>query len=81
MNSAMKKSSLANRGGHVSWDVHFERWCVGDVVIAENIPSHQLLIPSKSACEQQLGRIQFAGIARLFNWLISFVKPTNYDIN
>lgn len=55
MNSAMKKSSLANRGGYVSWDVHLERWCVGDVVIAENIPSHQLLIPSKSAWEQQLG--------------------------
>lgn len=49
MNSAMKESSLANCCGHISWNVHFERWSVGEIVIAKHISSHQLLISSKSA--------------------------------
>lgn len=64
MNSAVKKGSLANRGGHVSGNVHFERRSVGDVVIAKYVSSQQLLIPSKSTWKQE---VKLEAIVQSFN--------------
>lgn len=82
MNSAMKESSLANCCGHISWNVHFERWSVGEIVIAKHISSRQLLISSESAWKKrESGKLNLSSffLSKVFKIKLSFTQ-LNFNI-